>query len=636
MILTNLDGQRRRKAISGVLATIIMFSMLFTVGFGFFLFVNQSTLTTAQANASRQAAVQQTSLERLALGVKLSTSPDSWSQTGDLWLTMNNTGGVAATILDVYVTNVATDHLVSNSQVSPGSYYLNAKGTLLQMGDLNITLPLSINMGASTHTMTGCVAGLTGCDIAISKTSYLYVAGTTVLVSVLTSGGNVFSVQYPFSPNSFTTSTTISTVVFSTTTVSSGGVGGNALVVKMVASPPQTLTCSGCVTDTVTIYNYALSPATAVALSPSPPAWQVTGTASLSGASCTGPFRYNGQPMANDSISAWSGSGNAHFVTYTCTYSAQTGQVGGFASFLGGATATLNGNSVSSAQEVSNTIQVGGTVSVLNQGPFSANYFFFKDSYCYQSTGSFFSTPCTQTPNPLTLATLPSADAQNASTDYYDAYYVQVTNNFNTTLAILQYSYFQTDPTNGGESNFYLVGPASTYNSQGYYFPSYAGPGNPTVAAYGGSASTCAETPPSYNPPSSANCIDVAPGQTVTLTFAACAAGSANWDWGGIQYGRNFDNPLTCFPQSPPNYNTPESTYLSIVLSFMYRARSSTSRSRSRERRSSAPRTTEDCSAAQVSSAAPYTTPCTRAPLATLISRTRRQHMSSQYQRLSR
>jgi len=567
MILTNLESRRRRKAITGVLATMIMLAMLFTVGLGFFITINQDANANNQANATSQAAMRQVSLERLALGVKLSTVPDPWGQTGDLYLTVNNTGGVTTTILDVFVTNVATGQLASRSQLSAGTdYYLNAEGTMAQKGDLNITLPLTINMGASTKTMTGCVAGKTGCTIAISQTSYLYnqVTKPTVLVSVLTSAGNVFSLQYPQPLTSVTTTATISTTSFTTTTISSGGVGGNALVVKMVATPPQTLSCTGCVTDTVTVYNYATSPVSSVALSPSPPAWQVTDTATLSGASCTG-------PSPSSTIAAYSGSGNAAYVTFTCTYSAQTGQVGGFASFIGAATGTLNGNAVSSSQEVSNTIQIGASISVLNQGPFTANSFFFKDSYCYQATGTYYNPQlgCTQTPSTLTLANLPNADSQDGSTDYYDAYYVQITNNFNTTLALLQNSYFQTDPTNGGESDFFLVGAASTYTSQGYYFPTYSS--TPTLVPYGGSTGVCAESAPNYNPPSSANCIDIAPGKTVTLTFAACAIGSSYWDWGSSQYGASFDNQLECFPQNPPAYVTPESTYLSIILSFMYK-----------------------------------------------------------------
>jgi hypothetical protein len=551
MIVASIDYRRRRKAVASILATVIMLGLVFAGGVGFLVYVNQGLLTSSQANAARQAAIQQASNEKLALGIRLSSVPDTWGQTGDLVLTVNNTGGATATLVDLYITNVANGQIASNSQVTPLSHYLSVKGSLGQKGDLNITLPLSITMGATTRTMTGCISLKTGCDIAISKTSYSYAAGTTVLVSVLTSAGNVFSVQYPVAPSQ------------------ASGAQTSALVVTLVASPPQTLSCVNCVTVTVTAYNYATSPISGVALSPTPPTAGVTGTASITGGSC-------GAATPSSTIPAYPGSGSAPSITFTCTYSASTGAVGGFASFTGAATGTLNGVSISSALAVSNNIQIGGSVSVLNQGPFTANSFFFKDSYCLQTKGRYYTSPCVQTPASLTIANLPNANPQNGSADYYVAYYVQVTNNFNTTLALLQYSYFQTDPTLGGESNFYLVGPASSYSTANCttqtscFFPDYTKP-TPVLQAYGGDAITCAETPPSYNPPSSANCIDVAPGQTVTLTFAACRLGSSDWDWGDSQYGRAFDNPVGCSPQAPPNYQTPESTYLSIILSFMYK-----------------------------------------------------------------
>ena len=531
-----------------------MLGLVFAGGVGFLIYVNQNALIQFQASAARQAALQQASLEKLTMGVRLSTTaPDFWGQTGDLVLTVNNTGGATVTLQDVYVTSIANGHLISSSQVTPTSNYLSVKGTLGQKGDLNITLPLSVTMGASTRTMTGCIAGKAGCDIAISKTSFLY-SGGAVLVSVLTSAGNVFSVQYP--------------VGASGTAITAS----SSLVVKLAASPPQTLTCTNCVTVVVTAYNYASQPITGVALSPVPPTAGVTGTASVT----NGGPPVCGAASPSSTIPAYSGSGTAPSITITCIYNASTGAVGGFASFTGGATGILGGVGISSAQEVSNTIQIGGTVNVLNQGPFSANSFFFKDSHCLQSKGRYYVTPCVQTPATLTIPNLPNANPQNGSSDHYVAYYIQVTNNFNTTLAILQYSYFQTDPTLGGESNFYLVGPPSSYSSgscatqTSCYFPDYTKP-TPTLQAYGGDAITCAETPPSYSPPNPANCINIAPGQTLTLTFAACRIGSSDWDWGDSQYGRAFDNPVGCSPQAPPNYQTPESTYLSIILSFMYK-----------------------------------------------------------------
>jgi hypothetical protein len=553
LIINSPEIRRRRKAVASVLATVIMLGLVFAGGVGFLLYVNQNNLGASQANAARQAALQQATLEKLSMSAKISSVPDPWGQTGDLVLTVNNTGGATVTLVDLYVTSVTSGQLVSNSQVTPSSHYLSVKGTLGQKGDLNLTLPLSITMGATTKTMTGCIPSKTGCGIAISTTSYSYSAGKTVLVSVLTSAGNVFSVQYPMP------------------VTSSSGPQSSALVVKLVASPPQTLSCVNCVTVNVTAYNYATSSISGVALSPTPPTSSVTGTASVTGGSC-------GPATPSSTIPAYSGSGSAPKISFLCTYSAATGAVGGFASFTGAATGVLNGIGISSALAVSNNIQIGGSVSVLNQGPFTANSFFFKDSYCLQSTGRYYTSPCVQTPATLTIANLPNANPQNGSADYYVAYYVQVTNNFNTTLALLQYSYFQTDPTLGGESNFYLAGPASSYSSgtctssppTACYFPDYTKP-TPLLQGYGGDAITCAETAPAFNPPSSANCIDIAPGQTVTLTFAACRLGSSDWDWGDSQYGLAFDNPVGCSPQAPPNYQTPESTLLSIVLSFMYK-----------------------------------------------------------------
>jgi hypothetical protein len=257
--------------------------------------------------------------------------------------------------------------------------------------------------------------------------------------------------------------------------------------------------------------------------------------------------------------------------------------VGGFASFSGAATGYLNSVYVSSAQGVSNTIQIGGTACVLCQGPFTTNSTYFKDSYCLQKHGVFYVPgQCTPTPSSLTLKNLPNANSapnNNASSDRYVAYYVQVTNNFNVTLELLQYSYIQTDPTLGGESDFFLVGATSNYNATGCnwasnglwscpYFPGYSS-STPTLTAYGGNTVNCAESAPYYAP--SNNCIEIGPGKTMTLTFAACAFGSPNWNWGSTQYGRAFDNPTGCAPQTPPSYQTPESTYLSIVLAFMYK-----------------------------------------------------------------
>jgi hypothetical protein len=559
--ISGIEQAKRGRAVSEVLATIIVFSMVFTVALGAFVYVNQGTLSANQAQQVRGQGINQASQEKLSIKVGLSHVPDPWGQTGDLWLRVSNTGTVSVTLIDVFITSTATDKIVK-SAVS-GSQYLSSY-VQASKGDLNYSLPTTILPGISSNQMAGCGSKV-GCDIAVSKTSYAF-GGTPVVISVVTSSGNVFSSLYPSPPTGSVTSTSSTTITTSTSTLNTANPGGSVLVVQMVATPPQTFTCAHCVNDTVTVFNYGNSTVTGISLSPSIPQVEATGKVTVAP---TGSCVLQG---GINTLPAYSGSGSPPSITYRCTYSANPNGFGGFVSFMGSATGTYRGLAVTSGVATSNTIQVGGPLNVLNQGPFSANYFFFKVSYCYQKTGSFFAATvgCTGlTPSPLTVANLPNANLQNASSDYYDAYYVQVTNNFNTTLPLLHYSFFQTDPTKGGESDFYLVGVNNTaFRTNKAYFPSYntAGSGDPTLTGY----PTDCGTVNGNNVPTDSNCIYIKPGQNVTLTFAACSAGSTNWDWGGVAYGRTFDNPFACFPQSPPNYFTPESTYLSIILSFVY------------------------------------------------------------------
>ena len=544
---------RRRKAVSSVLASVLMFVMIFGVGIGAFVFVNNTALQTSQARAIQQQGLLQQGQEKPALLAPTSLAVDAGT-SGDLWLRVVNQGSVPITITAVYVSN-SQGQVASKSTVGTHPPFLTGNP------DLNVTLPLTINPASSTQTMSGC-ASTTGCDIGISTAAYSYTSGTVAL-SILTSAGNEFSALYPIPQ---TTTATQTTVTSSTTTTTTGTAvaGGNALVVTMAASPPQVYS-GATVTDTVTVYNYAYSAVTNVVLAPTPPTATVTGTASLTAANCS--------PASFASIPAYSGSGTASSVVFTCTYTSATGAVGGFAFFSGEAEGTLSGATVDSAEAISNTIQIGGTVNALNQGPFSPNFFFFGYSSCTNApSGGQYSSACTTSPStmpPASIYTLPTGDYLSGH-DYYVAFYVQITNEFNTTLPILTYSYFQTDPGQGGESDFFLVGAATS--PQTTYYPNYAvSHGLPQLTAYTANAVTCAETAPNYSPPPATTCIDVAPAQTVTLTFAACAPGSSSWDWGGRTDGTSFDSGASCGNQSPPDYVPPESTWLGIIISFIYK-----------------------------------------------------------------
>ncbi|HEV2138971.1 MAG TPA: Ig-like domain-containing protein [Nitrososphaerales archaeon] len=540
-ILRGRRNRKNRRGIAAVLAALILFAMVFTTGFGYLLFVNQGTQTINQANAGRQNALLQASQEALLSKVVLIGG-------NTLVLSVNNTGGTPITINMIYIADS------TGKMITPPGFIGKSGGS-----NATANWPISLPVGQSTKTLGGCVAGKTGCNIQLT---YTY-SGTPVTVEIITTNGNTFAAPYPpantFVPNN-----------------------GNVLVVNMVATPTQTLTCTGCITVNVTVYNYASLPVTGVTLSPLPPTAQVSGTATVTGGSC-------GAATPSATIGGYSGSGNAKSIFFLCTYSASTGSTGGIATFSTSATGSLSGSGVSSAVALSNGVQIGGNSNVPTQGAFAANYFFLKYSACTNAPtgplGSYkYTSPCTTNPAsmpPATLSALPSGNFISSIANYYVTYYVQVTNNFNATLPILDYSYLFMDPGISTEAYSFLIGTAT--NPQVPYFPDYCTGGGgsppcngandlPVFTPYTATAATCAESPPSYNPPPPTTCIDVAPGQTVTLAFASCGYGASNWVWGGTPYAQMLDNSAGCITTPPGFQNSvPEGQTFAIVLSYLYK-----------------------------------------------------------------
>jgi hypothetical protein len=533
---------------------MILLAMVFTAAIGFFIYVNQGGLSTLQAQQAQQQGLAQSSSEKLSVVAGLSTVADPWGSTGDLWVRITNVGSVPATLIDVFVINTINDKVVSASKVTANSQYLSTYSNSAG-GDLNYSLPITILPGVTTNKMTGCGSGV-GCDIGISKSSYAY-AGTPVVVSVLTSSGNIFSAQYPPKPSGTVVTTTSTTMVASTSTLPGSNPGGNVLVVQMQATPPQSFSCAHCVNDTVTVYNYGTSAVTSIQLSPNIPIIQSTGTAIITS---TGACTIQGG--GTNSLPAWSGSGPPPSIVYLCNFKANPNGFGGFVTFTGSANGTYNGSPVTSGEALSNIIQVGGPVSVLNSGPFSANFFYFKYSACTNAPSSGkYASPCTTTPSPVTIAGLPAGTVVSGHS-YYVAYYIQITNNYNVTLPILPYSFMFTDPTIGGETAYWISG-----TNTGSYVPNYAcssGCTNniPALTAY---PSTCVAG-------STSTCINVPAGGTVTITFAACDISSSYWNWGGSSYGSSFDSGSNCssLGAQTPSYQANGATWLGMLISFYY------------------------------------------------------------------
>ena len=559
----------RSKGVSGILAGVMLFAMLFSVGVGFYVYINQTNNSINHANANQQNVIQQSSLENLTLSAT--------ANSGAVTVTATNRGGVATSLLTTFVDN-------SNG--------------VLQNQPVSVPAQPTLNVG---QTASFVVPG------------YTYSSGS-ITVSVITGRGNTFTAQYPPPPTGTQTNVVVNSQTTTVIATVSGG-GSNALVVVMTATPPVTFNCAnGCVADSITVYNYALSSVTGVALNPSPPSVVVCGTgntpgctASLTSPVCAGPTLSNGQPDTSDSIAAYSGTGNAPYVTFQCTYNANTGAVGGFASFSGEATGvlTVTGQQVASATATSNTIEIGGQANVITQGAFTANFLFYKFSACqtpphelsggtyptYSYTGVTTGTyPCNPTPTQITTpgtmndGLLNDAFLLYSAGNYYVAYYVSLTNDFNQTLPILQYSYLYMDPGISGEQYYFLAGAATDYynsatKTYSSYYPNYNVANSvPTLDAYSATTTSCAEV---YNPlyqnytvPSPSTCINIHPGQTLTLTFAACGWDASTWDWGGTAYANSFDSPATnCNINSVPGYggNVPEGQVVSIEITYMYK-----------------------------------------------------------------
>jgi hypothetical protein len=256
-------------------------------------------------------------------------------------------------------------------------------------------------------------------------------------------------------------------------------------------------------------------------------------------------------------------------------------------SFSGVAEGTLNGLIVSSAEAVSNNLQIGANANAITQGAFSINFFFFKSSSCYQTSGGNWAVPCKIRPStfpPASPNSLPDAANFSVGHNYYVAFYVNVTNNYPAPLELLQYTFLQFDSSYfnpsqpnvvGSETDFWLAGSSSSYNTFSRYYPSYTSLPTPTLATNTGNLdpknpSNCIETS-SNNWAPSPNCIDISTGHTVTLTFAACGFGSSSWDWGMNQYATNFDPSSSGCDSSAPNWSTGGvASVLTVVISYVY------------------------------------------------------------------
>lgn len=152
---------QRRRAMAGIVATVFMFAMLFTVGASYFLFVNQNNMLYSRAASERATALSSQHGEDLVIsgGVDSSTSA--------LTFTAQDLGAATATITGFFVLGSSGNVLAFCQAGTGGSCP---------------TLPFSVNQGSTS----GAVA-----------TGATYTSPNTYTISVVTQLGNVFSTTYP-------------------------------------------------------------------------------------------------------------------------------------------------------------------------------------------------------------------------------------------------------------------------------------------------------------------------------------------------------------------------------------------------------------------------------------------------------
>ena len=519
----------RRKGVAGILSAVILFVLLFTVGAGIFLTATNDQQIAANAYSERLSSQAQASHESLSMKVGSGTEAGA----GYLWLMVNNTGGVDSAVSSIYVSALSGKMLShSNSTNSP---FLS--GT----ADLNVSLPVTLDPGASTSKVGGDIQILPTALPACVHITSVGCGGQTVFVNVLTKLGNVFSVSYPTLSSvtlknvlvdqtlidEYLASQSVS-VIGETNVVGScfgcmtgNSAGGNILVLLLTATPSP-VGQGGTITVTATVSDYSAYAADQVA---------VTLNATYTGSATVTP---NIAPTASPNYKCGSiqsiSSGDS--ATVTCTFSANEGTLGGgTVTFVGEAAACiLTGNSVNppcstlivgtpatSSVTSSNPVQVGISTSF---GLWQPNFYFFYYTGC--SGGSCEVSPsCPVITDGCGAGVVPDSET-------YVAFYVSVTNVGSTPLTLLDGSYIQSVSPNVEFDLFMGCSGqnVATCNLNGVSTGASYGVSSGTFNAYG-----CADSAPS--PPvdsvSGQSCVTINQGQAATLMFVAAAPDSTTW-----------------------------------------------------------------------------------------------------------
>lgn len=149
----------RRRGIAGIIATVLLFAMVFSVGTSYFLFVNSNNLLYSQVASNRNSAVQ----SGLSEDAVLSTSTTT---TSYIQFKVENAGGISVNVSSFFV--------------------LDSNGGLefCQHGSASPcpSLPFVVSAGATSSQVS---------------TGIKYASPTTYIIKLVTQRGNIFTATYP-------------------------------------------------------------------------------------------------------------------------------------------------------------------------------------------------------------------------------------------------------------------------------------------------------------------------------------------------------------------------------------------------------------------------------------------------------
>jgi len=156
----------KRRAIAGILAAVLIFTMLFTVGTSYFLYVNGLNRSYDNALIAKSNGLQGVVGESLQITTILLAN-------GHIGFYVNDTSG-----LNVNMT---------------AAYVFDSKGNTLACGGNG--LPSGAGCTNTTPALSIIVNSFQGS--ATIDTGYTYVTGTTDTVKILTQRGNIFAAAFP-------------------------------------------------------------------------------------------------------------------------------------------------------------------------------------------------------------------------------------------------------------------------------------------------------------------------------------------------------------------------------------------------------------------------------------------------------